>query len=142
MDIEEKLRYVLKDEIYKRNDKSEVLAAFERLNVKVSNIFGKFYMNYEGPFWSENMGTELLDIINGDANIEKLTIICRGEFDFPKKYLVLTELTVGEVIVFDSISDKVFRVDFEGGDEMLREGKLKAEWGSFEEFLSEYFSKE
>lgn len=44
-----------------------------------------------------------------------------------------------EVIVLDTVNDKVYRVDFEGGDEKLLNAELHPEWDSFEEFLIEYF---
>ena len=58
---------------------------------------------------------------------------------FPVHYLVLTEMVANEVIVLNTLDDKVYRVDFEGGDEKLLNGVLQAEWQSFEEFLIAYF---
>lgn len=58
---------------------------------------------------------------------------------FPKKYLVLTEMEANEVIVLNSLNDKVYRVDFEGGDEKLLNEDLEEDWESFEEFLVTYF---
>jgi hypothetical protein len=44
------------------------------------------------------------------------------------------------VHVLDCESDEVFVVDFEGGDELLRTGRLAPQWRTFYEFLAEYFS--
>ena len=57
----------------------------------------------------------------------------------PKQYLVLTEMAVNEVIVLDTLNGKVYRVDFEGGDEALRNEKLEETWENFEDFLTTYF---
>lgn len=64
---------------------------------------------------------------------------CRIEHSFPMHYLVLTEMVANKVIVLNTLDDKVYRVDFEGGDEKLLNGVLQAEWQSFEEFLIAYF---
>ena len=58
---------------------------------------------------------------------------------FPKQYLVLTEMAANEVIVLDTINDKVYRFDFEGGDEALRNEQLEETWENFEDFLTTYF---
>ena len=80
-----------------------------------------------------------MDIIEDNNNIVKSTNICRDEHEFNKKYLVLTEMSSNEVIVLDSETDKVYRVNFEGGDELLKNRKLPEEWNSFNDFLKEYF---
>ena len=80
-----------------------------------------------------------MDIIEDNNNILKSTNICRDEYGFNKKYLVLTEMSANEVIVLDSDTDKVYRVNFEGGDELLKNGELQEEWSSFTDFLKEYF---
>ena len=48
-------------------------------------------------------------------------------------------MSANEVIVLDSDTDKVYRVNFEGGDELLKNGELQEEWSSFTDFLKEYF---
>ena len=74
---------------------------------------------------------ELLDIIDEENNIEYYTIIARKEHGFPNKYLVLTEMTANAVLVLDSVTDKVYSVNFEGGDELLLNGELKESWPTF-----------
>ena len=49
-------------------------------------------------------------------------------------------MNTSEVIVLDSETDKVYRVNFEGGDELLKSGNLSEEWSSFIAFLKEYFN--
>ena len=139
MEILEKIKKYLNSDIYDRDDKNEVCLAFERLGVEVSTCVKEFYKNFAGPFWEESMGMELLDIIDDDVNIETMTLECRKTHGFPNKYLVLTELVANEILVLDSSNDKIYRVDFEGGDTQLLNGKLFAEWESFEEFLICYF---
>lgn len=49
------------------------------------------------------------------------------------------ELCANEILVLNTINDKVYRVDFEGGHEDLLNGKLDEEWSGFDAFLIEYF---
>ena len=109
------------------------------MDISPSEEFIQFYTTYAGPFWEEALGIELMDIIEDNNNILKSTNICREEHGFNKKYLVLTEMSANELIVLDSDTDKVYRVNFEGGDELLKNGELQEEWSSFTDFLKEYF---
>lgn len=70
---------------------------------------------------------EFLDIVDDRVNTESITNECRREFSFPIHYLVLTEMAVNEVLVLNILNNKVYRVDFEGGDEKLLSGELEAE---------------
>ncbi|MDE7415689.1 MAG: SMI1/KNR4 family protein [Lachnospiraceae bacterium] len=143
MNIICQIKKVLDDEddleLYTRKDKEKVLQAFDRLDVKVSRLVEEFFLNLEGPFWGESLGMLFLDIINDDVNIESETNVCRNIHMFPKQYLVLTEMVADEIIVLDSMNDKVYRVDFEGGDIKLLNGELEEDWNSFEDFLRSYF---
>ena len=140
MDIINKLKTILDSSTYARADESKVLRAFERLDVKVSELVEEFFLNFAGPFWEETLGMELLDIVDDKVNIESVTNECRKVHLFPKKYLVLTQMAANEVIVLNTLNDKVYRVDFEGGDEALRNEQLKEEWEDFEHFLITYFN--
>nr|WP_240634812.1 hypothetical protein [Bacillus cereus] len=66
-------------------------------------------------------------------------MIARKEHGFPNKYLVLTEMTANAALVLDSVTDKVYSVNFEGGDALLLNGELKESWPTFYMFLKEYF---
>lgn len=48
-------------------------------------------------------------------------------------------MSVNEVVVLDTETNKVYRVNFEGGDELLRRGELNETWKDFNSFLKEYF---
>lgn len=133
------LESILSDKIYIRTNKEEVSSVLSKLNVKPSKDFIEFYSKYEGPFWEETLGLELMDIIEDNNNIFKATNICREEYGFENKYLVLTEMSVNEVVVLDTETNKVYRVNFEGGDELLRRGELNETWKDFNSFLKEYF---
>lgn len=139
MDIISRLKKILDNNIYARADENDVMQAFKRLDVKVSKLVEEFFLNFAGPFWEETIGMELLDIVNDSVNIESVTNVCRKVHLFPKQYLVLTEMVANEVIVLNTLNDKVYRVDFEGGDEALRNEQLQEEWDSFEQFLITYF---
>ncbi|OPH46708.1 1,3-beta-glucan synthase regulator [Paenibacillus ferrarius] len=133
------LEVALKEEIYNRENEGDVLSALSRLNVTTSNAFIQFYKKYSGAFWSEAVPYELLDICDGKNNIEVYTEICRKEHGFLHNFLVLSELSTGAVLVLDSITDKVYEVDFEGGQDLLMNGELEVSWSNFNEFLKEYF---
>lgn len=133
------LEKILNDTIYLRSNKDDVIKAIKQLDISPSEEFVQFYETYAGPFWEETLGIELMDIIEDNNTILKLTNICREKHGFNKKYLVLTDMSANEVIVLNSETDKVYRVNFEGGDELLKKGELQEEWGSFNDFLKEYF---
>lgn len=54
--------------------------------------------------------------------------------------LVLSEMSANAVLVLDTVTDKVYIVNFEGGDELLFKGELKETWSSFFDFLKAYFN--
>ncbi|PEC20102.1 immunity 22 family protein [Bacillus cereus] len=90
------------------------------------SVHSKFGTSFEFGYYDED-------------NIEYYTIIARKEHGFPNKYLVLTEMTANAALVLDSVTDKVYSVNFEGGDELLLSGKLKESWPTFYSFLKEHF---
>nr|WP_231503976.1 SMI1/KNR4 family protein [Bacillus sp. UNC437CL72CviS29] len=135
-----KLNQVLEEDIYKRKDKKKVKEALISLGVEVSDVFSGFYDRYAGPFWEEHVPYELLDIVDEENNIQSNTMIARNEHGFPKKYLVLSEMSANAVLILDSVTDRVYSVHFEGGDELLLSGELKETWSTFYVFLKEYFN--
>lgn len=139
MSVVNKLKNTLDIEMYRRKDPNEVLLAFQRLRVQVSKAVEEFFANFEGPFWEETIGMEFLDMVEDEINIESETIKCRSVHLFPINYLVLTEMVANEVIVLDTLDDKVYRVNFEGGSDKLLKGELEADWLCFEDFLVAYF---
>ncbi len=135
-----RLDEVLGEEMYKREERNLVKDALIRLDVDASDTFQEFYNQYAGPFWEEFVPFELLDMVDEENNIESSTLISRKEHGFPKQYLVLSEMSANAILVLDTITDKVYIVNFEGGDELLLKGELKASWSSFSEFLKVYFN--
>ena len=125
--------------VYKRQEKGKVKEAIEKLGVNVSDVFKEFYETYQGPFGSSKTGFELVDIFDLSPNIISLTQVCREEYGFPKKFLVLTDLLGGGALVYDSEKDCVFNIDFEGADQDLIEGKLNPDWDTFYDFINYYF---
>lgn len=102
--------------------------------------FQEFYTQYAGSFWEEHVPFELLDIADEENNIESYTLISKKEHGFQKQYLVLSEMSANAVLVLDTVTDKVYIVNFEGGDELLLKGELKETWSSFFDFLKAYFN--
>jgi hypothetical protein len=49
-------------------------------------------------------------------------------------------MSANAVLVLDTVTDKVYIVNFEGGDELLLTGELKETWSSFFDFLKAYFN--
>ena len=139
MDVIGRLKKILDKSTYARTDKNEVIQTLKRLDVKVPKLFEDFFLEFAGPFWEEKIGMEFLDIVDDKVNIESVTNECRRVHLFPKQYLVLTEMVASEVIVLNTLNNKIYRVDFEGGDEALLSEQLEAEWENFEQFLIEYF---
>lgn len=45
-------------------------------------------------------------------------LFSRKEHDFPKKYLILSEMSANAVLMLDTITDKVYTVNLEEGDEL------------------------
>lgn len=135
-----RLDEILGKEIYKREDRKLVKSALIRLGVDASDTFQEFYYQYAGSFWEEHVPFELLDIVDDENNIESYTFISRKEYGFPKQYLVLSEMSANAILVLDTITDKVYTVNFEGEDELLLKGELKETWASFFEFLRAYFN--
>jgi hypothetical protein len=133
------LHGVLQEDFYKRRNKSKVNTVLANLDVEVSNSFSEFYNTYEGPFWEEHVPYELLDMVEEEGNIQFYTDILRKEHKFPKNYLVLSELSVNTVLILDTLTDKVYCMSFEGEDEQLLNGELKASWSTFYAFLEDYF---
>ncbi len=72
--------------------------------------------------------------------IAEETVVFRNEFNYPDKYIVLTELLGGFVLIHDSLSEEVYTVIFEGEDQCLINGTLKPECSSFYGFLIDYFT--
>ncbi|MFP3666399.1 SMI1/KNR4 family protein [Priestia sp. SIMBA_032] len=138
--LPDKLNQALEGEIYIREGKTAVKDALARLEVKVSQTFTEFYNRYAGPFWEEYVPFELLDLVDQENNIEAYTLICRREYGFPKQYLILSEISANAALVLDALTDSVYIVNFEGGDELLLKGELEATWPTFSDFLKSYFN--
>lgn len=134
----------LADPIFHREDPAEVEAAIQRLDVQPQAGFKEFYRLYQGGFSSEVTGFELCDLPGADGNrkftVEALTIQCRQHHRFPNRFLALTDLCGGGILVYDCVTDAVSNVDFEGGSDQLLAGTLPPQWRTFEDFLEEYFT--
>jgi hypothetical protein len=129
----------LMDPVFQRKDTEVVTDVLESLGVNPGQIFTEFYTRYVGPFGSKNTGFELLDMASDDENIKSNTELCRTRFSFPRRYLVISGLLGGSVLVYDTVTDGVLNIDFEGGERDLVSGKGTPEWGTFFEFLEQFF---
>lgn len=139
MSLPDNVIQALNDPTFHRKS-NDVETVLDRLEVTPSSEFTEFFRTYIGPFWSDSLGIELADIVDDESNIETLTEQCRSQFQFPKRMLVLTQLSAGATVhVLDTDSDEVFVVDFEGGEDLLAKGELEPRWATFGDFLQEYF---
>lgn len=114
----------------------------QSLGINPNSPAAIFFTQYSGPFCSSNTGFTLLELggKNPRESIEFATKIVQEKFSWPKRYLVITDLVANAVLVYDTISEGVFNVDFEGGDSLLLQGKLSAEFVSFQAFLEWFFA--
>ena len=129
----------LADDLWKRSDESNVEEAFTELGVDPASDFAEFFRRYWGPFHSERIGHEVLDLIEQDESIVSATQTVREEFGFANRFIVVSTLTGMSVLVYDVESQRVFDVDFEGGERLLQSGRLEARWQSWNDFLTDYF---
>ncbi|MCB1279636.1 hypothetical protein [Prosthecobacter sp.] len=121
---------------YFRNRPWEVDEALTRLGVTPPREFVEFFRKYEGGFGSRHISFELADIV---GHAEELTQTCRDVHGFPNQCVVLSDEVADAVLVYDTLKDEMYDVDFEGSDEKLREGTLEPDWPSFSAFLEFYF---
>jgi hypothetical protein len=138
-DLPAEVRRRLTDPAYRRRDVAPVHEALAALGASVPETFRRFYEQFAGPFGSERTGFALLDLCDQDPNIVSVTGICRKKYGWPATFLVLTELLGNSVLVLEATEDRVFDVDFEGGDRLLLNRQLPPAWSSFNEFLGFYF---
>lgn len=130
----------IEDPIYLRSDADVVTDALAKLGCTASQAFRLFYQRYVGPFAGAS-GHLLLDLVEQDENVIAQTVAAREAHGFPHHYLVLSDYVGNAALVYDSTSDAVFDVDFEGSDRELVASTLAPRWPTFEAFLEEHFAK-
>lgn len=139
MAILESVKRKLSDDLWKRPRESDVDKALATFDLDPTSEFAEFFKTYWGPFSSHAVGYELLDLVEQEESVVSNTETVRKEFGFPNRFIVVSPLTGLSVLVYDTESGNVFDVDFEGGDELLLEGKLSPRWNTWNDFISDYF---
>jgi len=138
----------LADPLFRRKDPAAVARALARLGVDPPRIFVEFHERYAGVLGSDNTGLELLDLCTGepdypyhpsDSSVVAATELVRSLFDLPHQYLVLSTELGNAVLVYDTTTDLVYNMDFEGGEQELREGILEPSFLSFQALLDFFF---
>ncbi|CAN7390383.1 hypothetical protein [Variovorax sp. LjRoot178] len=131
----------LSDQTFRRSAIDDAAAGLDRLGVPKDSQLGSFFLRYAGPLASPNTGFELLDLVGeqGQHSVESSTSLVRSRFSWPDRYLVLTNFLAGVVMVYDISTEQVYDVDFEGGDALLKDGRLEPRHPSFLEFLRFFF---
>lgn len=122
-----------------RADPTMVRSTLERLGCVCRPEFCEFFEKYRGPFGSEHTGFEILDLVEQSPNVVSHTETCRSEFEFPERYLVISSYLGNGVLVYDTQTDSVFDVDFEGTDRELLAGTLAPRWRTFDALLRFFF---
>jgi hypothetical protein len=133
----------------RRRDPAAVQAALAELGTPVPADFREFYETYEGDFGSTQTGYVLRELCEPGTSddppwmresIVSDTRVVRKRFDWPERFLVLSDMVAHAVLVLDASTGRVYDVDFEGGDQELLRGTLEPRWASFSEFLEFFFS--
>jgi hypothetical protein len=119
---------------------ADVAAAIGYLGLSQDSLVAAFYAKYRGVFDSANVGYDLLDLIEGQReSVLASTKVVRDKYGFAARFIVLTAMLGLAVLIYDVETDRVYDVDFEGGERLLKEGKLEPSWDSFGDFLISYF---
>jgi hypothetical protein len=131
-----------------RHDPTAVGRALTRLAVEPGPGFVAFHERYAGVFGSRNTGYELLDLCHGEPDypfdpsypsIVAATEVVRELYEIPHRYLVISTYLGDAVLMYDTTTDLVYSVDFQGGDEELRRGELEPSYPSFRALLADFF---
>jgi hypothetical protein len=137
----------LGDPAHRRDDPSAVGRALARLGVDPPEVFVAFHERYAGVLGGPT-ALELLDLCDGEPDypydpsypsIVAATELVRDMYGLPHQYLVISTLVGDAVLVYDTTTDLVYNMDFEGGDEELRQGVLEPEYRSFQAMLDFFF---
>lgn len=141
MAIPEVVKRKLRDAVYQRPRGSNAEDVMAKLGIDLTSEFAEFYKTYRGGFDSRKTGFELLDLEEEDESVLSSTEIVRKEFSWPIRFIVISTYLGNGVLVYDTESNNVFDVDFEGGDALLLAGKLEPYWNTWNDFLSFYFGE-
>jgi hypothetical protein len=122
-----------------RAETADAEAALAGLSVASESDFAEFFKLFNGPVGSENIGYQVLDIVGGDPSVITATEHLREQFGMPQRYLVISDLLAGGVLVYNCEDNAVYDVDFEGGFDRLVENQLPPRWENFAGFLADFF---
>lgn len=135
--------------LHRRADPAPVARALARLAVHPPRGFVAFHERYTGQMGSDNTGFELLDMCvdepdyrfepSSDSSIVTCTELVRG-YQIPHQHLCISTYLGNAVLMYDTITDVVYNMDFEGSDEQLRRGVLEPQFPSFRAFLAWFFN--
>ena len=133
---------LLKDQVASRCLAGAAAEAMSRLGIDGNCPFWAFYLRYPGPHCSSTTGFEMLALVDDQLpSVESSTVVVRSQFAWSERFIVFSNLLAGSVLVYETTTDLVYDVDFEGGDALLVNGILKASFPSFCAFLCFYFGE-
>jgi len=138
MNVLNDLETVLAGERFRHERPDEVRAALKRLIDGDASLLREYLARYRGPIGSTLTGFQLLDAIEEDPNVVSSTECLRNEFGLGRNWVVLSDVVGDAVLMYDVDSDCVFNVDFDGGVDILLEGKLQPIAESLEAFLRHF----
>jgi hypothetical protein len=114
--------------------------ALSELGIAITDDIGEFFFKYWGPFSSDSVGYELLDLVEDDESILTSTRVGHEVLGFPSCFVILSSMNGLAVLVYDSATGCVYDVNLEGGDQLLKAGQLTPRWHSWNDFLLSYFT--
>jgi hypothetical protein len=135
------------DPRYRRDDPAAVGRALARLGVDPPPGFVAFHERSAGVIGSSRSAYELLDLADGEPDypydpknptVVGSTELVREMFGLPHQFLVISSYECNAVLVYDTTTDLVYNVDFEGGEVDLREGLLAPSYPSFQALLDDF----
>jgi hypothetical protein len=136
------------DPLYRRADPTAVGRALTRLGVHPPRDFVAFHEVNAGVIGSDHTGFELLDLCDGEPDyafdpsnpsVVAATELTREAHGLPPQYLVISSYLGNAVLVYDTTTDLVYDMDFEGGHVQLQEGTLAPSYPSFRAFLDDFY---
>ena len=92
MAIPDRVERKLNESLWGRPDGQHLTEVFAKLGIIDSDDFAEFFRRFWGPFRSDSIGYELLDVVEQEESILPNTEIVRQEFGFLIRFIFVTNL--------------------------------------------------
>jgi hypothetical protein len=124
-----------------RQNPTLVDQAVSDLGVALPEDALEFYRLFPGPMGTDTMGYQLLDMVNDNPSVKSITQVMRKKFNLPAEWLAISDLLAGGLLIFNTKTNEVYDVDFEGTLERVLGGRASPTWTTFTELLEVFFSE-